>query len=155
MCLIYHLKLNLLEIKLKLLKSDVIYYFEPYVVALWSVFLLVFLYSGYPLVESLSKSVSSFRIHTFSLIFNGFRRVNLSSQICLIKLFYKYKFRIYLNVKMIWCWYTVLPGDIFSLFVESYIEFGFWFPNILYLKLLNFLNFFSTIPSYFFFKNMF
>ena len=32
MCLIY----NLFEIKLILLKSDIIYYIEPYVLALWS-----------------------------------------------------------------------------------------------------------------------
>ena len=64
----------------------------------------------------------------------------LSIQICLIKLLYKYKFRIYIkivsfNVEMTWYWYTVPPGDIFYVIVGSYIEFGFWFRNILQLTL--------------------
>ena len=40
---------------------------------------------------------------------------------------------VFFNVETIWCWYIVPPGDISSVVVESYIELGSLFPNILQL----------------------
>ena len=97
MCLIY----NLFETKLILLKSDVIYYFESYALALWSVLVGVSVFHlpssykslfsrcakdwvvwNYILFNSLLRpfgcGISSFRVQQFSLIFNLFQRVNLS-----------------------------------------------------------------------------
>ena len=92
---------NLFETKFSLIKSDIIYYFNPY--DLWSVLLEVSVFClpcswksllnrctinwvvwNYILFNSLLrafeciKSVSIFRIQYFSLIFNNFLRANLS-----------------------------------------------------------------------------